>query len=69
MPWDLFVQRKYYVKPMPYPKLRQAQQVSYMRFLEFGELYVMLQIVDGWILKYVVAFYAILLLSKEFNLK
>lgn len=58
-----------YVKPMPYPKLIQTQQVSYMRFLEFGELYVMLQIVGGWILKYVISFYAILLLSKEFNLK
>lgn len=58
-----------YVKSMPYPKLIQTQQVSYMRFLEFGELYVMLQIVGGWILKYVVAFYAILLLAKEFNVK
>ena len=58
-----------YANIMPYPKLIQTQQVSYMRFLEFGELYVMLQIVGGWILKYVISFYAILLLSKEFNLK
>jgi len=50
---------------MPYPKLMQTQQVSYLRFLEFGEFYVMLQIVGGWLLKYVAAFYAILLLSKE----
>lgn len=55
---------------MPYPKLLQTQQVTYFRFLEFGELYVMLQIVGGWILKYLVAFYAILILSKEvFKLK
>lgn len=50
---------------MPYPKLIQTQQISYLRFLEFGELYVMLQILGGWMLKYVVSFYAILLLTKE----
>jgi len=54
---------------MPYPKLIQTQQISYMRFLEFGELFVMLQIVGGWLLKYIATFYAILLLSKEFNFK
>ena len=58
-----------FAKAMVYPKLLQTQQVSYLRFLEFGELYVMLQIVGGWLLKYVAAFYALLLLSKEFNLK
>ncbi len=55
---------------MPYPKLLQTQQVSYARFLEFGELYVMLQILGGWMLKYLISFYAILLLCKEiFNFK
>lgn len=50
---------------MPYPKLIQTQQVSYARFLEYGELYVMLQILGGWMLKYLIAFYGILLLSKQ----
>ncbi len=54
-----------FANTMSYPKLLQTQQVTYFRFLEFGELYVMLQIVGGWILKYLVSFYAILLLSKE----
>lgn len=58
-----------FAKTMPYPKLLQTQQISYARFLEFGELYVMLQILGGWILKYVISFYAILLLTKEFNPK
>jgi len=59
-----------FTNTMPYPKLMQTQQVSYMRFLEFGELYVMLQIVGGWLLKYMATFYAILLLCKElFNFK
>jgi spore germination protein (amino acid permease) len=54
---------------LSYPKLLQTQQVSYLRFLEFGELYVMLQILGGWLLKYVVTFYGLLILLKEFNLK
>jgi len=58
-----------FTNTMPYPKLMQTQQVSYFRFLEFGELFVMLQIVGGWLLKYIATFYAILLLTKEFNFK
>ncbi|MGI5998893.1 MAG: endospore germination permease [Lutispora sp.] len=54
---------------MPYPKLIQTQQVSYFRFLEFGELYVMLQILGGWMLKYLISFYAMLSLLKGFGLK
>lgn len=54
---------------LSYPKLLQTQQVSYLRFLEFGELYVMLQILGGWLLKYVVTFYGLLILLKELNLK
>ncbi len=58
-----------FANTMSYPKLLQTQQVSYFRFLEFGELYVMLQIVGGWILKYLVTFYGMLLLLKNFNFK
>jgi len=54
-----------FANTMVYPKLIQTQQVSYSRFLEFGELYVMLQILGGWMLKYLISFYAILLLCKE----
>lgn len=49
-----------YLNTMAYPKLLQTQLVQYMRFLESGELYVMLQILGGWYLKYVISFYALL---------
>lgn len=54
---------------MSYPKLIQTQQVSYLRFLEFGELYVMLQILGGFMLKYLLSFYAMLILLKGLGLK
>lgn len=53
---------------MNYPKLLQTQMVSYFQFLDFGELYVMLQIVGGWILKYILTFYAILIILKEYKI-
>lgn len=49
-----------YLNTMAYPKLLQTQLVQYMRFLESGELYVMLQILGGWYLKYVISFYSLL---------
>jgi spore germination protein (amino acid permease) len=52
-----------------YPKLLQTQQVSYLRFLEFGELYVMLQILGGWLLKYIITFFAMLIIIRDFGLK
>lgn len=57
------------VDVMNYPKLLQTQLVSYMRFLEFGELYVMLQILGGWLLKYLITFYGLLILLRELNIK
>lgn len=54
---------------MNYPKLLQTQQVSYLQFLEFGELYVMLQIVGGWLLKYIITFYSLVLLLRNFNIR
>ncbi|MCC5912072.1 MAG: endospore germination permease [Clostridiaceae bacterium] len=48
------------VNTMIYPNLDQTQLVTYFRFLEAGELFVMLQIVGGWYLKYVITFYALL---------
>ncbi|MDR7871088.1 MAG: endospore germination permease [Tissierellaceae bacterium] len=53
---------------MNYPKLLQTQMVSYFQFLDFGELYVMLQIVGGWLLKYILTFYAILLILEEYKI-
>lgn len=49
-----------YLNTMAYPKLLQTQLVQYARFMESGELYVMLQILGGWYIKYVVTFYALL---------
>ncbi len=51
-----------------YPKLVQTQLVSYQRFLEYGELYVLFQVLGGWLLKYIVTFYSLLILLKELNL-
>jgi len=58
-----------FANTMAYPKLIQTQQVSYLRFLEFGELYVMLQILGGFMLKYLLSFYAMLILLKGLGLK
>jgi len=52
-----------------YPKLLQTQLVSYVHFIEYGELYVLFQVVGGWLLKYIITFYAMLILLKELNLK
>lgn len=52
-----------------YPKLLQTQLVKYFDFLESGELFVMLQIVGGWFIKYCISFYALLKLLEVFNIK
>ncbi len=52
-----------------YPKLIQTHLVSYMQIMEFGELYVMLQMLVGWMLKYLVAFYSLILIFKFFKFK
>lgn len=53
---------------MNYPKLLQTQLVSFYQFFDFGELYVMLQTVGGWLLKYCVTFYGILLILKTYGI-
>lgn len=50
-----------------YPKLIQTQRVSLFDFLDAGELFVMLQIVGGWFIKYVVTFFAAAKLLKDMN--
>lgn len=57
------------VNSMPYPKLLQTQLVSHFRFMEAGEIYVMLQIVGGWYIRYVVAFYALIKVLSALNLR
>jgi len=52
-----------------YPKLIQTQLVSHFGFLENGELYVMLQIVGGWFVKYIITFFAIVLIFKQLKIK
>lgn len=52
---------------MNYPKLQETQLVGFMQFLEFGELYVLLQTIGGWLIKYMLTFYAILLIMRELN--
>jgi spore germination protein (amino acid permease) len=58
-----------YLNTMAYPKLLQTQLVQYLRFLESGELYVMLQILGGWYLKYVISFYALLRVLTLLNIR
>ena len=50
-----------------YPKLVQTQLVSYFGFLEGGEIFVMLQMVGGWFIKYVLALSAALILIKKLS--
>jgi spore germination protein (amino acid permease) len=49
-----------YMNTMAYPKLLQTQLVQHFRFLESGELFVMLQMLGGWYIKYILTFYALL---------
>jgi len=57
------------INSMAYPKLLQTQLVSRFQFLEAGELYVMLQIIGGWFIKYTVTFYAMIRLLKDYGIE
>lgn len=50
-----------------YPKLIQTQEISYFGFLESGEFFVMLQIVGGWYIKYILIFYSMLQILKQWT--
>lgn len=52
-----------------YPKLIQTQLIDYFGFIESGELYVLLQTIGGWYVKYVLTFFSLLLLLKKINIK
>lgn len=54
---------------MSYPKLLQTQLISKYQFLEFGELFVMLQMVGGWFVKYVLTLTALIKLIEIMKVK
>lgn len=51
-----------------YPNLLLTQLVNYFGFLESGELFVMLQIVGGWFIKYLLTFYALMEVLKSLKM-
>lgn len=53
-----------HAKNLIYPKLLQTQLISYWRFIESGEFFVMLQTVGGWYVKYVLV---LNILNKSFE--
>lgn len=53
----------------PYPKLLQTQLVSYWRFIESGEFFVMLQTVGGWYVKYILVLHLVIKCLTNINLK
>lgn len=52
-----------------YPRLLQTQRINFGGFIEFGEVFVILQIVSNWFIKYIITFYAIVLLYGSFFTK
>lgn len=52
-----------------YPKITQTQIVSYFGFMEAGELFVMLQIVSGWFIKFIIALYALVEMLRQIGFK
>lgn len=51
-----------------YPRIIQPQLINYFDFIESGELYVLFQVVGGWFIKYILTFYALLILTKDSTL-
>lgn len=52
-----------------YPKLIQTQLIDYFGFIESGELYVLLQIIGGWYVKYILTFLSLILLLRKMKIK
>ncbi|SES95523.1 endospore germination permease [Paenibacillus sp. NFR01] len=52
-----------------FPKLTQTQVISAFGFLEAGELFVMLQVVAGWFIRYIVCFFALMEVIRLAGLK
>jgi len=49
----------------PFVKLTQTERIMLLNFLEAGELFVMLQIVVGWIVKFVTTFFILVQVLKK----
>lgn len=52
-----------------YPKLLQTQLISYWRFIESGEFFVMLQTIGGWYIKYILVLNLVLIDFNNLHLK
>lgn len=52
-----------------FPKLIQTQLIDYFGFLESGELYVLLQMVGGWYIKYILTFLSLSILLEKLKIK
>lgn len=52
-----------------FPKLTQTRIISAFGFLEAGELFVMLQVVAGWFIRYIICFFALMELIRLSGLK
>ncbi|WP_040210249.1 hypothetical protein [Clostridium polynesiense] len=48
-----------------YPKILQSQRIYFGGFIEFGELYILIQIVANYFIKYIIAFYAFVIIYKN----
>lgn len=53
---------------MSYPKLIQTQLIRQFNFMEAGELFVMLQIVAGWLLRMIITLFAIMKVFKKLKI-
>lgn len=53
---------------MSYPKLMQTQLIRQFNFMEAGELFVMLQIVGGWVLRMIITLFALMKVFKKFKI-
>jgi spore germination protein (amino acid permease) len=53
---------------MSYPKLMQTQLIKQFNFMEAGELFVMFQIVAGWLLRMIITLFAIMKVFKKLNM-
>lgn len=53
-----------WLNAMFFPKLLQTQLVSQFDFMEAGELFVMYQLVGGWLIKYILCFFVVMTLLR-----
>lgn len=54
---------------LTFPKLLQTQLIRQFDYLEAGELFVMLQVVGGWFVKYIITLYAAIRIIDKLKIK